>query len=73
VREFPKIVGRMERNMRRLVFLFLFVTVSVCSIHEITNGAKNRIETSSPETTDDAFLLFEIVDDKTGDASTIGS
>jgi hypothetical protein len=45
------------------------------TIHEIPNGAKIRIETSSPETTDavHAFLLFQIVDHKTGDAPTIGS
>jgi len=45
------------------------------TIHEIPNGAKIRIETSSPETTDavHAFLLFLIVDHKTGDAPTIGS
>ena len=42
---------------------------------EIPQGAKIRIETSSPETTDavHAFLLFQIVDHKTGDAATIGS
>jgi len=45
------------------------------TIFEIPNGAKIRIETSSPETTDavHAFLLFQIVDHKTGDAPTIGS
>src|SRR6516165_1619941 len=45
------------------------------TIHEIPNGARIRIETSSPETTDavHAFLLFQIVDHKTGDAPTIGS
>ena len=45
------------------------------TIHEITNGAKIRIETSSPETTDavHAFPLFQIVDHKTGDAPTTGA
>ena len=45
------------------------------TIFEIPQGAKIRIETSSPETTDavHAFLLFQIVDHKTGDAPTIGS
>jgi hypothetical protein len=45
------------------------------TIHEIPQGATIRIETSSPETTDavHAFLLFQIVDHKTGDAPTIGS
>jgi hypothetical protein len=45
------------------------------TISEIPQGAKIRIETSSPETTDavHAFLLFQIVDHKTGDAPTIGS
>ena len=45
------------------------------TIDEITNRAKIRIETSSPETTDavHAFLPFQIVDHKTGDAPTIGS
>lgn len=45
------------------------------TLTEIPQGAKIRIETSSPETTDavHAFLLFQIVDHKTGDAPTIGS
>jgi len=45
------------------------------TIFVIPLGAKIRIETSSPETTDavHAFLLFQIVDHKTGDAPTIGS
>jgi hypothetical protein len=45
------------------------------TVVEIPQGAKIRIETSSPETTDavHAFLLFQIVDHKTGDAPTIGS
>jgi hypothetical protein len=45
------------------------------TIFEIPQGAKIQIETSSPETTDavHAFLLFQIVDHKTGDAPTIGS
>jgi len=45
------------------------------TIFVIPRGAKIRIETSSPETTDavHAFLLFQIVDHKTGDAPTIGS
>jgi len=45
------------------------------TIFEIPHGAKIRIETSSPETTDavHAFLLFQIVEHKTGDAPTIGS
>jgi hypothetical protein len=45
------------------------------TIVEIPQGAKIRIEASTPETTDavHAFLLFQIVDHKTGDAPTIGS
>ena len=45
------------------------------TIFEIPRGAKIRIETSGPEATDavHAFLLFQIVDHKTGDAPTIGS
>ena len=45
------------------------------TVVEIPQGAKIRIETLSPETTDavHAFLLFQIVDHKTGDAPTIGS
>lgn len=45
------------------------------TVFEIPQGAKIRIETSSPETTDavHAFLLFQILDHKTGDAPTIGS
>jgi hypothetical protein len=42
---------------------------------EIPQGAKILIETSNPATTDavHAFLLFQIVDHKTGDTPTIGS
>jgi hypothetical protein len=42
---------------------------------EIPRGAKIRILTSSPETTDavHAFLLFQIIDHQTGDSATIGS
>ena len=45
------------------------------SVSEVPNGAMIRIQTSNPETTDavHAFLLFQIVDHKTGDAPTIGS
>ena len=45
------------------------------TVSEINRGARIRIETSSPETTDavHAFLLFQIVDHKTGDAPTIGT
>ena len=45
------------------------------SVSEIPHGAMIRIQTSSSETTDavHAFLLFQIVDHKTGDAPTIGS
>jgi hypothetical protein len=45
------------------------------SVSEMPNGAMIRIQTSNPETTDavHAFLLFQIVDHKTGDAPTIGS
>lgn len=41
---------------------------------DIPQGAKIRIETSNPETTDavHAFLLFQIVDHKTGDSPAIG-
>jgi hypothetical protein len=44
------------------------------TVYEIPLGGKIRIETSGPETTDavHAFLLFQIVDHKTGDAPTIG-
>jgi len=44
-------------------------------LSETDRGAKIRIFTSSPETTDavHAFLLFQIVDHHTGDAPTIGS
>ena len=44
------------------------------TVSEIPLGGKIRIETSGPETTDavHAFLLFQIVDHKTGDAPTIG-
>jgi len=43
------------------------------TVNEIDRGAKIRIETSSPETTDavHAFLLFQIVEHKTGDSPTI--
>jgi hypothetical protein len=43
------------------------------SIVEIPQGAKIRIETSNSETTDavHAFLLFQIVDHKTGDSPAI--
>lgn len=43
------------------------------TILEIPQGAKIRIETSSPETTDavHAFLLFQIVDHKTDDSPAI--
>ena len=43
------------------------------TLSEITHGAKIRIETSTPETTDavHAFLLFQIVDHKTGDSPAI--
>ena len=45
------------------------------TVTEIDRGARIRIETSSPETTDavHAFLLFQIVDHKTGDVPTIGN
>jgi hypothetical protein len=45
------------------------------TLTDTNKGAKIRILTSSPETTDavHAFLLFQIVDHKTGDAPTIGS
>ncbi|HET6932976.1 MAG TPA: hypothetical protein VFI45_21810 [Candidatus Acidoferrum sp.] len=45
------------------------------TLSEIPQGAKIRIETSSPEITDavHAFLLFQIVDHKTGDVPTIGN
>jgi hypothetical protein len=45
------------------------------SVSEVSHGAMIRIQTSNPETTDavHAFLLFQIVDHKTGDAPTIGS
>jgi hypothetical protein len=44
-------------------------------VSEVERGAKIRITTSSPETTDavHAFLLFQIVDHQTGDAPTIAS
>jgi hypothetical protein len=44
------------------------------TVTETEKGAKMRILTSSPETTDavHAFLLFQIVDHHTGDAPTIG-
>lgn len=42
---------------------------------ETVGGAKVRIFTTTPETTDavHAFLLFQIVEHQTGDAPTIGS
>jgi len=42
---------------------------------EIDGGAQMRILTSSQETTDavHAFLLFQIIDHKTGDSPAIGS
>ena len=42
-------------------------------VAEIERGAKIRITTTSPETTDavHAFLLFQIVEHKTGDSPTI--
>ena len=42
-------------------------------VSEIERGAKIRITTASPETTDavHAFLLFQIVDHKTGDSPAI--
>jgi hypothetical protein len=45
------------------------------TVSAIPRGAMIRIETSTSETTDavHAFLLFQIVDHKTGDAPTIGS
>jgi hypothetical protein len=45
------------------------------SVSAIPHGAMIRIQTSSSETTDavHAFMLFQIVDHKTGDAPTIGS
>jgi hypothetical protein len=45
------------------------------SVSDLPYGAIIRIQTSNPETTDavHAFLLFQIVDHKTGDAPTIGS
>ena len=44
------------------------------TLSEIPRGAKISIETPSPGATDavHAFLLFQIVDHKTGDAPTIG-
>jgi hypothetical protein len=43
-------------------------------VSEIERGAKMRITTTSPETTDavHAFLLFQILDHHTSDAPTIG-
>lgn len=45
------------------------------TVSEMPQGAKIRIETSSPETTDavHAFLLFQIVDHKTGDSPAIAN
>lgn len=44
------------------------------TVSEIPQGAVMRIETSSTETTDavHAFLLFQIIDHKTGDSPAIG-
>jgi hypothetical protein len=44
------------------------------TVNEIPLAGKIRIETSGPETTDavHAFLLFQMVDHKTGDAPIIG-
>jgi hypothetical protein len=44
------------------------------TVSEVPQGAKIRIETASPETTDavHAFLLFQMVDHKTGDSPAIG-
>ena len=44
-------------------------------VSEMSHGGMIRVQTSNPETTDavHAFLLFQIVDHKTGDAPTIGS
>jgi hypothetical protein len=44
------------------------------TLTDTNKGAKIRILTNSPETTDavHAFLLFQIVDHNTGDAPTIG-
>ena len=44
------------------------------SVSDLPYGAMIRIQTSNPETTDavHAFLLFQIVDHKTGDTPTIG-
>ena len=43
------------------------------TLSEVPQGANIRIRTSSPETTDavHAFLLFQIVDHKTGDSPAI--
>lgn len=43
------------------------------TLSEIPEGAKIRIETASPEATDavHAFLLFQIIDHKTGDSPAI--
>ena len=45
------------------------------TLSEVPQGAKIRIKTSSPETTDavHAFLLFQIVDHKTGDSPAIAN
>jgi hypothetical protein len=45
------------------------------TVTETERGARIRILTSSPETTDavHAFLLFEIIDHKTGDSPTIAN
>lgn len=45
------------------------------TVSEIDQGAKIRILTSSPETTDavHAFLLFQIIDHKTGDSPAISN
>jgi hypothetical protein len=45
------------------------------TVSEIDRGGRIRIETSSPETTDavHAFLLFQIIDHKTGDSPAIAN
>lgn len=45
------------------------------TVSEIDRGARIRIEAASPETTDavHAFLLFQIIDHKTGDSPAIAS
>jgi hypothetical protein len=45
------------------------------TVSEIDRGGRIRIETASPETTDavHAFLLFQIIDHKTGDSPAIAN